>query len=60
MNRFVYIIYDEFTAEIFAIFNTEEECVSRYVEQYEGFVNVNWMGVNLRFVLKEFYHIGNN
>ena len=58
MNRFVYVIYDEFTAEIHEIFETEEECVSRYVEQFEGFVNINWMGVNLSFVLKNFYHIG--
>lgn len=60
MNRFVYIIYDEFTAEIFAIFDNEDDCVNRYTEQYQGFININWMGVNLSYVLKNFYHIGEN
>ena len=58
MNRFVYVIYDEFSGEIFSIHNSEEDCVMVYRELYEGFINVNWMGVNLSYVLKNFYHIG--
>lgn len=58
MNKFVYVIYDKETAEIHEIFKTEEECVSKYVEFYEGFLNIDWMGMNLRFILKDFFHVG--
>lgn len=57
MNRFVFIIYDTETFEIWEIYNTEDECVHAYNEKYEGFKNIDWMGYNLSFWLKHNYKL---
>ena len=43
MNRFVFVTFDMFTAEIFSVFDFESEFKEHYEEFYQGFVNVNWM-----------------
>ena len=55
--KFVYIIYDTINKEIWETYFTEEECVTAYNEKYNGFVNIDWMGYNLSFWLKENYKI---
>lgn len=55
MNRFVYIIYDIVSGEIWEIHMTEDECVRAYNETYEGYKNIDWMGFNLSFWVKEFF-----
>ena len=58
MNRFVYIIYDTINGEIWEIHMTEDDCVRSYNEKYEGFKNIDWMGYNLSFWLKENFYLG--
>lgn len=58
MSRFVYIIYDVVNGEICEIYETEEDCVNAYIEKYDGYKNIDWMGYNLSFWLKTNYHLG--
>ena len=51
-QSFIYVIYDKFTGEIHGRFFTEDECVSKFNEFYDGFVNIDWMGINIEYECK--------
>lgn len=57
-KKFVYVIFDNVTGEVWEVFLSEDECVSKYKSHYEGFLNIDWMAINIDFVLKHFFHVG--
>ena len=52
MNRFVYIIYNTKTYDIWEVHETEDECVRAFDERYDSYKNVDWMGSNLSYWFK--------
>lgn len=54
-HNFVYIIYDTETGEIWENFFSEDECVNKFNSHYDGFKNIDWCGINLQFMFKNFF-----
>lgn len=52
MSKFVYVIYDKVNGEVWESFLNEDLCIDRYNELYKGFVNMDWMGINIEFEVK--------
>lgn len=50
-GRFVYCIYDNQTAEIWGVYQSENECELVYEKFFEGFENISWSGINLTATL---------
>lgn len=56
METFVYVIFDNETYEVFEVFRRENECIEKFKSHYDGFVNVDWRGLNIKIILGEILH----
>lgn len=53
MHNFVYIIYDTETLEVHCMFFDEDECIKVFKDLYEGFMNIDWIAINMRYGLSK-------
>lgn len=49
----IYVIYDLDTCEILEVFNNQRDCLERYQNFYDGFVNIAWSKFDIIDLLRK-------